>query len=145
MTTEYTTQEVQAIASLRICVHNCAHEITYLARIAAQLATDDVEFSLTLSLHNKTVCEKNKARYRISTLTEDNIFGVVRSYSNNHEKCRDEFTIPMDDVHGLKLINLLIEQKKGQLRAFEKQLQTALKLDYTPIQHLHDGHIRTSH
>jgi hypothetical protein len=137
--TTHTTQELQDIASLRIQVHNCEEQIKYFNTIMEQLMNDDVDFDLSFQMHNKTQCATNKARYRVKTLNGEEPFGVRLPYSTNHSACRNEYSVRITESQALNILVALVAEVQKQKTKLQSQLESILKLDYTPIQLLYDA------
>jgi hypothetical protein len=135
----HTTQELQDIANLRIQLHNCEEQIKFLNSIMQQLVNDEVEFDLNFQMHNKTRCAQNKTRYRVKTLTADAPFGITLPYTTNHNACRNEYSLRLTESQALNVLVAFTAEIDKQKNKLHAQLESLLKLNYTPIQLLYDG------
>jgi len=135
----YTLDQIKQVATLNMRLHNIEEELKFFARVGLRYALDNCEIDLSIQSHNTTQCEKNKARYRVKTLTEDNPFAIILPYSSNHERCREEFSMRIDETLALRVLDVIIQQKHKQKEEVKTQLETILQLNQTPIQHLHSS------
>lgn len=138
MNQEYTIDQIQEMASLRIQIHNCDHELQHYKKLMTQLLNDNVDFHLSFQIHNNTICAQNKARYRVKSITEDAPFGLLLPYTSNHLSCRSEYLKKLDESAALRIFNVLVSETEKVKSNLENQLKAALKINFTPIQYLYE-------
>jgi hypothetical protein len=134
----YSIDQLQQIAGLRILIHNLQEEQKYFAGLLKSLANDQCDIDLNLSIHDLTLCAKNKDRYRVQTLNDDFLFGNIIPVARPHNHCRHQYQVRIDESTALLVINVIAQKKQSDLARYQRELEALLQLNQTPIQQLHN-------
>ena len=117
-----TPGELLTLTDLQRQIYCIKEDIKYLTALAVQLSNDQCELKLSFELHNKTVCDNNKAT---SPTQMQGLIAVLSGEPILHrpqKQCRFPIELKTDASYGLRMLQVILDEKKAIKETLQQEI-----------------------